>query len=184
MPESWGVTRLSIETCTIWFADQFHRLRHICTLIWGFLVFCRSSIKDPADCAKKLLALLSSSFPRKRPGRLLEVKPKVAACLDVSGAVSLSPPFLAACTVALSAVGFKVSFRMTGDGDPSFPIYHLLNLMRTLAFDCSIHVKLGVTGTYRLTKRLLESLEQTRRASSEDQVLRPKRCLHHCGTVW
>jgi hypothetical protein len=167
VPESWGVTRVFVETCTIWFADQIHCLRHIGPLMWGFLVSCRSSIKDPADCAKKLLAQLSLSFPRKRPGRLMEVKPKFAACLDVSGAVSLSPAFLAACTVALSAVGFKVSFRMTGDGDPSFPIYHLLNLMRTLAFDCSIHVKLGVTGTYRWTKSLLESVEQTRRDSSE-----------------
>lgn len=127
--------------------------------MWGILVACIRTIKDPAGFVKKLQARLNTSHSQPPQPR----KAKIMVSLDVSGAKKLSPAYLAACTIALSAAGFKVRCRMTGHDDPPFPAYHLLNLMRGLAFDCSIHVGVLVLGIHRLVKKCLEIVNQSRR---------------------
>jgi hypothetical protein len=159
LPGSWRTSRLLVETCTAWFFDQVHRLIKMGPWMWGILAACIRMIKDPAGFVKKLQARLNTSHRQPPQPR----KAKIMVSLDVSGAKKLSPAYLAACTIALSAAGFKVRFRMTGHDDPPFPAYHLLNLMRGLAFDCSIHVGVLVLGTHRLVKKCLEIVHQSRR---------------------
>jgi hypothetical protein len=152
VPRSWGTSRLLVETCTAWFFDQVHRLTQMGPWVWGILVACIRIIGDPTGFVKKLQARLNT--PHRQPPQ--SRKAKIMVSLYVSGAKKLSPAYLAACTIALSAAGFKVRFRMTGHADPPFPAYHLLNLMRGLAFDCSIHVGVLVPCTHRLVKKCSE----------------------------
>jgi hypothetical protein len=159
VPESWGATRYLVEACTIWFSDQVQRLLTVGPWMRGLWVASLKTIRDPNHFLKKLEARLDTL---RNPDRQcqLKTKSKVDVSLDVSGAGNLAPAFLAACIVALAAAGFKVSFRMTGNGDPSFPAYDLLNLLRTLALDCSICVNVGVSGTYLPMTPLLEAATQ------------------------
>lgn len=159
VPESWGATRYLVETCTIWFSEQVQRLLTVGPWMRGLWVASLKIIRDPDHFLKKLEARLDTL---RNPDRKSQLKPKskVDVSLDVSGAGNLAPAFLAACIVALAAARFKVSFRMTGNGDPSFPAHRLLDLLRTLALDCSICVNVGVSGTYRPMTPLLEAATQ------------------------
>ncbi|GAQ83238.1 hypothetical protein KFL_001400220 [Klebsormidium nitens] len=144
VPASWGPTRAIVETCTTWFSDQVNRVIRIFPRILRLIAACQANIKHPSAFKRTLLA----SFNGPPSVRLAQVdSAKVAVFLNASGAADLSPAFIAACIVALSAAGFKTEFRMEGNMDPLFSL-HLVSLIQALAVDCSVRVNLLVSGAH------------------------------------
>ncbi|GAQ92867.1 hypothetical protein KFL_011740030 [Klebsormidium nitens] len=140
VPESWTPVRFFLETCTLWVEDQLQRIPLAVRSVCNFLRNVRSS-------ASATFVRSGTSSPTERPERQRSAKRELL--LNVSGAVQLSPNFVAACAIALSAAGFQVTVRMVGDGDPGFLTNNpVLDVIRSLALDCAFLVNLKVSGTY------------------------------------
>ncbi|GAQ83177.1 hypothetical protein KFL_001380190 [Klebsormidium nitens] len=110
VPESWISVRFFLETCTLWVEDQLQRIPLAVRSVCNFLRNVSSS--------HSAFVRNGTSSPPERPERQRSAKREVL--LNVSGAVQLSPNFVAACVIALSAAAFQVTVRMDGEGDPGF----------------------------------------------------------------
>lgn len=67
---------------------------------------------------------------------------KMCIFLNASGAKKLSPSFLAACIISLSAAGFQVDFKMNGADDIPVPLHPNIELLQIVtAGDCTFHLK-------------------------------------------
>lgn len=152
VPEAWGPTRVIVETCTSWISNQINRVARVYPRIVRLLSACQASLKHPQAFPKTLLA----SFNGPPSVRLVQVdSAKVDLLFNASGAANLSPAFISACIIALSAAGFKTEFRMEAYRDPLFPL-HLVELIKALAVDCSVHVNLLVSGAHFGAKHFLK----------------------------
>ncbi|GAQ89566.1 hypothetical protein KFL_005370030 [Klebsormidium nitens] len=100
-------------------------------------------LRDPVGSFKGLLANL-----RKKGIAYQKDTGKAAVTLDFCGTAKLSPEFVAACVLGLSAAGFKVDLKMDGDSDPPFPLHHVVSLLRILAVSCTIQANLLINGLY------------------------------------
>lgn len=113
----------ALETCTILAADEVDWLKQMGRKISGVL-FPRSAA---------IAAQTESSDGEK-----------VRIFLNISGAKLLSPSFLAASIIVLSAAGYRVDFRMDKADDPPFSIQHTDILQVLTGGDCTFHVNLGM----------------------------------------
>ncbi|GAQ92866.1 hypothetical protein KFL_011740020 [Klebsormidium nitens] len=139
VPESWGPVRFFFEACTLWLVDQLQRIPLAVRSVFKFL---RNVKSNPSAFVRN-----GTSSPLEKPER--QRSAKKAVLLDVSGAVNLSPTFIAACAIALSAAGFQGSVRMDEEGDPGFLTNHpVFEVTRSLALDCAFLVNLKVSGAY------------------------------------
>ncbi|GAQ86750.1 hypothetical protein KFL_003090070 [Klebsormidium nitens] len=153
VPETWGPLRLIAETCTVWVVEQVNRIPKAARKLFSA---CQKIVRDPAAIVGTLKAKLTGQVK-------LEGKPsaKKAVSLNVTGGTKLSPAFLAACTIALSAAGYHVDLTMDGESDPGFLVNHPVHdVIRSLALDCSLHVNLLVSGKFPWTADCLEGFGQ------------------------
>ena len=162
IPASWGRSRARVELCTIWVADQTHRLVQIGSFSSRLLLAAAQVLKHPVGTWKKLAGAAKLAIKRSAC-RVSKPSARVPVLLDVSGAENLSPAFLAACIISLSGAGFSVSFKMTGNEDPCFPMIHLVELLQVMALGCSLNVRLQVTEMYYLLRHLKLSSSQNQR---------------------
>lgn len=143
LPDSWGPIRYFVETSVAWFSEQVMRIPRFVSFMQWFLLLLLHCLGDPVRSMRGMLADLRKKELTRRRG-----SGKAAVNLDVSWAASLSPEFVAACVLGLSAAGFKVDLKMVGDSDPPFPLYHVVSLLRILAVDCSMQVNMLIHGLY------------------------------------
>lgn len=162
IPESWGSTRLAVEACTRWFSEQVTRISRALTSFWQNFSVILKRLQGPFAIAK---------VPGSKLHRATQlISANAALALDVSGATSLSPPFLAACVIAMSAAGVKVDFKMDQDTDPLFPLHEVVNLLNILALDCSIKVNMLISDLYHFWKtNFLKDVNPWNRPSQGDQ---------------
>ena len=147
LPESWYKVRSLGQNLTICCSEVGISIsRHLQNGTLRFRQLLSELAANPVRFIKGLL---------RRPPTLLGPDQvslggsgKAAVDLNFSGAASLSPHFLAACVVALSAAGLDVNFKMNGERDPSFSVHDLLGLLQSLAVRCSLEVKMLVSRLY------------------------------------
>lgn len=109
---------------------------------------------------------------------------KVRLLLNVSGAQQLSPFFLAACVVALSAVGFRVDLWMNKANDPSFLWNQVVELLQVLTGgDCTLRVNLAVSDRVLVERDLDIALEECMRTREKSEFLGVKGPQYSCPLV-
>lgn len=139
LERSLGRTRRILEACTVWLAEHLAWLEQM----GGF---------------RDLILFLS-----KAAGFGTKSSPPKEGCLavDVPGAKSLSPSFLAACMILLSGAGFAIEFRMTGDSDPPFASHHTVDFLQVLTgSNCIFYVNLVLPEGATSGIDLKEALEE------------------------
>lgn len=141
VPETWGPLRLTIETCKVWVVEQVCRLSKAARY---FLSVCQNVVRDPGFLVRTLIE--NGAGQVKPEGKR---SARRAVSVDVSEATNLSPAFLAACSIALSAAGHHVALKMDGKSDPGFLANHpMLDIIRMLAPECLLQVNLLVSGKF------------------------------------
>ncbi|GAQ86623.1 hypothetical protein KFL_003000160 [Klebsormidium nitens] len=86
------------------------------------------------------------------------MRERVCVWLNVSGAKMLSPSFLAASVIVLSAAGYRVDLRMNRVDDPPFPMHHTDILRALTGGDCTFRVNLAISDTWSAFRYGLDDL--------------------------
>lgn len=163
---AWSTVKTVAKTCMVWFVEQVKRILQLPSSIqWLFKVFWQL-LWDPTDFITGIYEKLRKHRKSFRPG-----SGKFAVSLDVSGARYLTPHFLGACIISLSAAGFEVTLKMDGDGDPPFPLYHLVSLLQILSVGCSVQVNMVVSRLYPARKKHFLRDDNLKSLSNQEQTL-------------